>query len=341
MSQQLNAAQNFEMLVSRVLAASGFDVQSNQRPRADQGFDFEATLAGHAYLVEVKYYRTARAQVSLIETAASQLIAACVRHKGARGMLVVSCAIPPEIRVVLEEKYGLAIADRTDLAIWVAKTPELVDELNAALEDRYAHPGGRSLEDTLPVAEKPLAESLSSEDKKGTDLCEELRALKRGKGTWSAYETLCERILKYLFFTHLSGWHRQKCTDDGLSRVDYICRIKPGSEFWDFLISHLDSRYILFEFKNYRAAIKQEQILTTEKYLLEKGLRRTAIVFCRTGAAKSAMKMAQGAMREHGKLILVMDDNRVCQMLHMKERGEDPADLLFEVADEFLLGLPR
>ena len=51
--------------------------------------------------------------------------------------------------------------------------------------------------------------------------------------------------------------------------------------------------------------------------------------------------MTQGAMREHGKLMLILDDDKVCKMLHMKERGEDPTDSLFELADDFLLSLPR
>lgn len=51
--------------------------------------------------------------------------------------------------------------------------------------------------------------------------------------------------------------------------------------------------------------------------------------------------MMQGAMREHGKLMLIIDDEKVCKMLQMKERGEDPSDLLFEAADDFLLALPR
>lgn len=341
MSEQLSVAQQFEMLVGQVLTANGFDIEINQRPKADQGFDFKATLSGTLYLVEAKYYRTARAQVSLIEAAASQLLAALERHKPARGMLIVSCAIVPELRIVLEKRYGVALVDRTDLLIWAAKAPELVDELAAVLEDRYSRPGGRTVKDSLSIPKRPAAAPPLKVDRSGTELCKELRSLKRGKVTSSAYEDLCERIIKYLFFTQLSGWHRQKRTHDGLSRVDFICRIKPGIDFWDFVITHLNSRYILFEFKNYRASVKQEQILTTEKYLLEKGLRRIAIVMSRAGSSKSAMKMAQGAMREHGKLILVLDDDLVCRMLHMKERGEDPADLLFEVADEFLLALPR
>lgn len=107
------------------------------------------------------------------------------------------------------------------------------------------------------------------------------------------------------------------------------------------MIDHLDSRYVLFEFKNYSEKIKQGQILTTEKYLFERALRRVAIIFTRAGADPHAMSMAQGAMREHGKLMLVVDDEKVYDMLHMKERGEDPTDHLFDLADEFLLSLPR
>ena len=98
---------------------------------------------------------------------------------------------------------------------------------------------------------------------------------------------------------------------------------------------------MLFEFKNYIGEIKQGQVLTTEKYLLEPSLRRAAILMTRAGADKSAKGVIQGAMREQRKLVLVIDDDQVCEMLHMKENGEEPADLLFDVADEFLLSLPR
>ncbi|KZX67390.1 hypothetical protein A3724_11155 [Alcanivorax sp. HI0033] len=81
------------------------------------------------------------------------------------------------------------------------------------------------------------------------------------------------------------------------------------TEFWSFLVEHLNSRYIIFEFKNYVGKIKQGQVLTTEKYLLERGLRKVAIILTRAGADKNALKMMQGAMREHGKLMLAVDDN--------------------------------
>jgi hypothetical protein len=177
--------------------------------------------------------------------------------------------------------------------------------------------------------------------RKGSTFCKELRSLKRGRATWAAYEKLCDRILRYLFQNDLHGWHKQVTTEDGVSRFDCVCRIKSNVEFWRFLVEHLDSRYVLFEFKNYIGEIKQGQVLTTEKYLLEPSLRRAAILMTRAGADKSAKAVIQGAMREQRKLVLVIDDDQVCEMLHMKENGEEPADLLFDVADQFLLSLPR
>lgn len=221
--------------------------------------------------------------------------------------------------------------------------PALAEELDALLE---ANPS--ELQVTDPTRQDPALQSKSindlppkNPDTRGTDLCQELRNIKRGKNSWAQYEKTCEKILKYLFPNDLHGWHSQKRTDDGLNRYDYVCRVRPTTEFWKFVIDHMDSRYILFEFKNYCGKIKQGQILTTEKYLLERGLRRMAIVMTRAGAEAHAIVMTQGAMREHGKLMLIVDDEKVCEMLHMKERGEDPTDCLFEIADNFLLTLPR
>ena len=39
--------------------------------------------------------------------------------------------------------------------------------------------------------------------------------------------------------------------------------------------------------------------------------------------------------------MIVVNDSQICQMLHMRERGEDPTDLLFDLTDDFLLALPR
>jgi hypothetical protein len=332
----------FEDLVRQILEVNGFEV-SIHSPRGNEGFDLSAKHHGNLWAIEVKYYRTARAQPSLLDMAAARVVTNGAKENVTRGMLVMSCALPPELRLALEKKFSITFVDRVDLRIWCAKHPELSERLDSLLEMNFdgLDTGASELKARV-VRDMAISEGPQpSVDTQGAELCRELRSISRGRNSWSQYETLCERILKYLFPNDLHGWHSQTWTDDGLNRYDYICRIKPTTEFWRFLLDHLDSRYVLFEFKNYTGPIKQGQVLTTEKYLLERGLRRVAIILTRAGADPNAVAMTQGAMRESGKLMLVVDDNKVCEMLHMKGRGEDPSDCLFEIADDFLLTLPR
>lgn len=332
----------FEDLVYRILRSNNFIVTTNPK-RGDVGFDFIGSFGSERWAIEVKFYRTVRAQPSLIEAAATRLVDNGINAQAMKGMLVISSVLSPELREVLEQRFSVTFVDQIDLRNWASIDPQLAEELDALVEADPSVPqtissprgdprmGSRRLDD-MPALPK---------DTRGTELCQEVRRLKRGKEAWAHYEQVCARILQYLFPNDLHGWHSQKRTDDGLNRFDFVCRVRPTTEFWKFVIDHLDSRYVLFEFKNYSGKIKQGQILTTEKYLLERGLRRLAIIFTRAGAEPHAIAMTQGAMREHGKLMLVVNDEKVCEMLHMKERGEDPTDCLFELADNFLLTLPR
>ncbi|MGY3404184.1 hypothetical protein ACVWZV_000297 [Bradyrhizobium sp. GM5.1] len=52
-----------------------------------------------------------------------------------------------------------------------------------------------------------------------------------------------------------------------MSFFDLVARVNSEHDFWRAIVNHFQSRYVVFEFKNYRKRIKQGQILTTEKYL--------------------------------------------------------------------------
>lgn len=351
--------QQFENLVSRILEARGFSV-ARHAPRGDRGFDLTGSLNNELWAIEVKYYRTDRAQAHLVEAAAARVANRRIGTQRYRGMLVVSCVLPQVMRLAFEEKFGINFIDRHDLDRLASREPLLSEELQKLLganqtplfgdenlklffadEVETSHGQQESVNDIFTPRSSFERETIPAEDTRGTELCSELRAVKAGKKDWATYERVCANVLKYLFPNDLEGWYKQKRTDDGLNRYDFVCRLKPTTEFWRFLIDHLDSRYVIFEFKNYTNKIAQGQILTTEKYLLERGLRRVALIFSRKGADKDAVRVTHGAMREHGKLMLVINDDMICRMLHMKERGEDPTDFLFGVADDFLLTLPR
>lgn len=335
------AWQQFEVLVERILTTQNFRITPHF-PQGNLGFDFDGRLGNEQWAIEVKYYRTARAQPNLIDAGAARVASNGVMAQTKKGMLIVSCVLPAPLRAVLEERFSVTFVDRVDLASMASGTPTLASELDSLLElDPDASPASPAMQDPLTSTRQLEAAARREPDTRGTDLCDSLKMLKRGKVAWADYERLSADILKYLFPNDLQGWHAQKRTDDGLNRFDFICRIRPVTDFWKFLIDHLDSRYVLFEFKNYTGKIKQGKILTTEKYLLGRGLRRVAIILTRAVAEPQALAMAQGAMREHGKLMLIVNDDKLCEMLHMKERGEDPSDALFDLSDDFLLSLPR
>lgn len=333
-----NSARRFEELVVKLLQANQFNVIPPASPRFR--FDFEAQLAQDRWAVEVKYYRTRRAQPSLIEKAASALLQSAQAANFQKAMLVVSSYLDPELRLSLEKKYGIVFVDRVDLSIWANQTPELIDPLASLLEETPSSGESRAPRIDYSITFSHVVPSSERADE-GATLCNELRLLGKGKKYWKEYEDLCERILRYLFPNDLFGWHTQKRTDDGLNRFDLICRLSPTTDFWNFVDNQLVSRYVLFEFKNYSARINQGQILTTEKYLLPRALRRLGIIFCRKGPDRSAQLTVAGSMRESGKMMLILDDEKVCELLREKDQGNDPSDLLFQLSDEFLMALNR
>ena len=130
-------------------------------------------------------------------------------------------------------------------------------------------------------------------------------------------------------------------TDDSLSRYDLISRIVSVDDFWRTLVHSFNSRYILFEFKNYSDQLPASQIYSTERYLYPKALRAVSMIIARQGASQNALTAAKGALRESGKLILILNQEDIEEMVRRKDRGDSPSDYLSDKLDEHLISLSR
>jgi hypothetical protein len=155
------------------------------------------------------------------------------------------------------------------------------------------------------------------------------------------YELLCQEVMTFLFDPHLYGFERQARTSDDANRYDFICRIKSGDPFWDSLRADFRTRSILFECKNYNEPITADQIYSTERYLFTTALRTVCFLMARKGADDGCKRAAQGALRESGKLIVLLSNEDLVEMLKLKEETGGPTSYLDEKIWKFIITLPR
>lgn len=155
------------------------------------------------------------------------------------------------------------------------------------------------------------------------------------------YEDLCKDVFIKLFDPHLYGFEKQAKTTDGGNRYDFICRIRPGNHFWDGLRQDFRTKAILFECKNYTDAIGPDQVYSTERYLFSGALRTVCIIVARLGANEAAIRAAQGAMRESGKLLILLSNRDLIEMLKLSTQDGGPEEFLDKRIWDFIISLPR
>lgn len=348
-------AREFEFLVEEIFNATEYF----ETVKKQEQYDLHLEKDGSQYVVEIKYYRTMRAQSQLINKALNFLSKVQERKQdeiddGVIAILVVSSYLELELKQTIEEDNDIIVIDLLDLISLTSHSLDLRDKLVRFLEipdDILINQRGRDIDDILirfqgedgggiccqqmECLDEDLVDSYSEY------LIDKLKILPSGKDNWKKYEELMVTILKYLFEGDLNGWESQYESENKLNRYDCVCSIKKNTDFWSFVVEQLKSNYILLEFKNYTSEIGQGEVLTTEKYLYDNAFRKIALIFSRKGANASALEMCNGAMRENGRLILVLSDDDIIEMLFREDRGDDPSDYLFDKVDKFLMKLSR
>nr|WP_198467695.1 hypothetical protein [Pseudorhizobium flavum] len=158
-----------------------------------------------------------------------------------------------------------------------------------------------------------------------------MEKLPKGRKSSRKYEILCLEILNYLFEGSLVNPTEQKHTQDGLNIFDIIYSINPIARhpIWDAIARDFPARIIMFECKNYGHPVGPMQVFTTERYMSVPARRSICFLLTRLKPSKNAHLAAHAAMRDSGKMIILLDDQDLRQMLKLKdeqsllERGND------------------
>ena len=242
----------------------------NSRYRAD----FILEVDSGSILVEVKTYRDKHASRNILENAVGRLNE--YRQEIFKGnnyikhyCLILFCAVDEQYKKDIYEQYQITIWDIANILHICRDNQELINELAKFI---YYPIADISPEKPIGWYPEGLKDSNSSALQKvellnHLELEMGLKSCERGKGASIEYEAICHNIIKFLFeneFTQMSNQHK---TQDELFRMDLLCGIKGSTAFWDMLIRHYNTRFVVFEFKNHSKPISQNIIYITEKYL--------------------------------------------------------------------------
>ncbi len=326
----INKYLKFEEIVIKIFSEAEYSIDKmNER---DTAYDFVAKKDGKSYCVEIKYSQKMYSPIA-ISTIARMLFSA--ESNGMTPVLTTSFKIKETEKEFYKKQFpNLIILDIANLLYAVNDNIKLRDELISELSF--------TIDDIAPQEGFVNLNSLQHDDY-ANSLIKELMLCKPGKKMFRTYEEICYDILKNIFADDLALWKKQQKSNKDLYRFDLLCRIKEGNnrEFWGILEKYFNTKYIIFEFKNYREKITQKEIYTTEKYLYSKALRGVGIIISANSYDKNAHWASKGCLRENGKLIMLLNSSDLKEMCEMKLNSKEPSDFLLNKLDELLLELEK
>lgn len=357
--QQVMRGLQFERLFARCLSelADRNDVKTPS-PGRDSPCDFIVSAEGKTLYFELKCYSGRYVPPVRIRKACERLSPLL---KTGVPILVLANEVPEYSKAEALEQFRVSIWDVRNL-LWLFNRfedikNEFIALLDYAIGDIEPIPPAlnvfpevlkdprKSASQRVPQTEPEIISESAEETERGAaDWEGRLRRIKPGKEHFQEYEQFCTDILKHALGEYLTLWERQEQTDSGLHRFDLCCKIKSGihQDFFDTVEHYFNTKYIVFEFKNYKDKIGQKEIYSTEKYLFGTALRKAAIVISRKGCDENALRAARGSLRESGKLILCLSDQDLLEIANIKTQGEkEPADFLGEMLDSLLIHLEK
>lgn len=170
-------------------------------------------------------------------------------------------------------------------------------------------------------------------------LIDRLKSCPPGNAGWRQFEDICIEILTFLFVPPLEF---PKIQPRSLSGVDRRDAIFPNRNFnndniWGQIFQELNARLILFEFKNFdKSEIGKEEVNQIRNYLT-KPMGKLGILCCNKDPSKSAYIKRNSIYSSEKKVIIFITKEHLIEMLYIKEKSENPANLIMDMIESFYI----
>lgn len=348
MKEHENLGIKFEKFCREMLESLGYNLENNTIFRSRESYNRSDIIISDndiSVIIEVKIFRTTRPDYSMLIQAADRLKICSLNTSNTQLVILIANSVNDEIKNTIRKSFGIEIIDKTIIENSIQEYDSLLNSFyyftSCIPQPLKLSQSTDKIQKIIKVTPQKNPITKSTYNQQYQLFKQKLKSINSGINDASKFEQIITDVLKYLFEKDLSIWATQLKTDDGLYKYDLVCRINPGNLFWDSLISDFHSRYVVFEFKNYNEPIKQTQIYTTEKYLYKTALRSVCFLIARNGAEKNAMKASKGVLRETGKLLIILSEADLLEMIKLKDNGNPPSDYLYELLDNYLLKIEK
>ena len=169
------------------------------------------------------------------------------------------------------------------------------------------------------------------------ELIDRLRHCQPGLRNWQVYQKLVGEILEALFCPPLDHVSEQNADADRRNRRDFVIPNYTDSGLWWYLRHAYRADFVVVDAKNGAQEIGKDDILQVAHYLKEKGAGLFGLIFSRRGTGKSAEAHLRDVWLNENKMIVVLDDSDVEQMLLSRQGGDDPSRMILARIQEFRL----
>lgn len=321
------SVEEFERLCRAILEAEGFLVIGASGASADVGIDFLAQPpnSNESWIVLCKKMKSTTECARRLRELVGHASNARSVMNASHAMLIVSSRIPSEHIRSIEELDHVTIWDFDRIATIIRRPSALREQFGSFVEEQ------QRLEQD---AKSPL-----TNDSRGADLLRRLSEVRAGIESWRQYEDVSIEILNHVFIPPFRVPLIQSISEDELDRRDAIYPLSMGNSTWDGIAAQFRTRFVVAEFKNHLEAPDQKDVEAAAQYLLPKGMRTLCLLCTRKPPSKSALKARRRAWMEADKLVLLLSDEDMRDLLIAKAGGEDPTVIIENKINEFLQDL--
>lgn len=167
----------------------------------------------------------------------------------------------------------------------------------------------------------------------------ELKNCPCGKENWGQYQKLIGKIMEMLFCPELEAPIAQVSDFTRNNRRDFVLPNYSFDEIWRYLREKYCADYLVVDAKNSSKPITKADILQMGHYLKSSGAGLLGVVVSRKGISQSAAFSRRDLWLQDKKVIIVLNDDDIEQMLLDRKTGNMPAKVLLKKIEDFRLSI--